>query len=367
MSLRRELVIVGAGPAGLCAAIEAARHGVGVVVYDENAKPGGQLFKQIHKFFGSKEHRAAERGYKIGNDLLKEAEELGVEVVLGAVVLGVYENKTINVQVNNRIERVQGDCLILATGASENMIPFPGWTLPGVMGAGAAQTLANLHGIKPGNDLLMVGCGNVGVVVAHQMLMVGCRIAAMIDAAPEVRGYGVHAAKVARAGVPYHLSHTILEAHGSDRVEAAVIAEVDSSWQPVPGSEKTLDVDTICLAVGLNPSTQLSQTAGCKMVNVPFLGGLVPANDGDGMTSVPGLYVAGDVSGIEEASSAMIEGRLAGTAAAKRLGYADPDVCSLRACELRASLAQLRKGAFGERVEEVEQLMEETLKEVRCP
>ena len=298
------MVSIGAGPAGLAAAIEAARNGVQVAVFDENERPGGQLFKQIHKFFGSREHYARERGFRIGRQFLEEAGQLGVEVSLNSTVLGIYENGAMNVMIRDRIEQVKAERILVATGASENMIPFPGWTLPGVIGAGAAQTMANLHGLKPGENLLMVGSGNVGVVVAYQMLQAGCRVAAIIDAAPQIGGYGVHASKVARYGVPFHMSHTIQRVHGKDRVEGATIVQVDKTWKPVPGTEINLDVDTVCLAVGLNPMTQLLQMAGCGTAVVSKLGGRVPLHDLNQQTTLNGVYVAGDVSGIEEASTA---------------------------------------------------------------
>ncbi len=342
------MVCVGAGPAGLAGAIEAARNGVEVVVYDENERPGGQLFKQIHKFFGSREHRAQERGYHIGQNLLQEAAELGVEVSLNSTVLGLYEGGTMNVVIEERVEQVKAQATLVATGASENMIPFPGWTLPGVIGAGAAQTMANIHGVRPGQKLLMVGSGNVGVVVAYQMLQAGCQVAAVIDAAPEIGGYGVHAAKVARYGVPFFMSHTVKEAHGTERVEGATIVQVDGNWKPIAGTEKRLDVDTICLAVGLNPMTKLLRMAGCRMVTVPSLGGSVPAHDENQQTSVPGLYVAGDVSGIEEASTAIIEGRIAGLAIAHSLGYlAEEDFLRLRE-EQYKGMVGMRTGPYGE-------------------
>ena len=147
---RYDMIVIGAGPAGLSAAIEAAKKGIRPIVFDENAKPGGQLFKQIHKFFGSKEHKAKVRGFKIGEELLKEAEEYGVEVVLNATVVGLYPEKEVTVRVENEIRHYKGDAVLVATGASENMVNFKGWTLPGVIGAGAAQTMMNLHHIKPG-------------------------------------------------------------------------------------------------------------------------------------------------------------------------------------------------------------------------
>jgi thioredoxin reductase/Fe-S-cluster-containing hydrogenase component 2 len=341
---RYDLIVIGAGPAGLSAAIEAAKRGVRVIVFDENAKPGGQLFKQIHKFFGSKEHKAKIRGFKIGEELLKEAHDYGVEVVLNAIVVGLYLDKEITVQTGDQIQHYKGDAIIVATGAAENMVPFPGWTLPGVIGAGAAQTMMNLHSIKPGNRVLMLGSGNVGLVVSFQLLQAGCEVVALVDAAPKVGGYGVHASKVARCGVPFYLSHTIIQAEGEGCVTGVTIGEVDSSWQIIPGTEKHFAVDTICLAVGLSPMSQLLSMAGCKMQDTP--GGFVPICTETGETNVPGIFAAGDVSGIEEASSAMIEGRISGLAAAEYLGFISGDELANLAQELEKALQSLREGMF---------------------
>ena len=343
---RYELIVIGAGPAGLSAAIEAARRGMCVVVFDENARPGGQLFKQIHKFFGSKEHKAKIRGYVIGRQLLENAEELGVQVELNATVIGLFREKEVCVMQNGRVTHYKGDNIVVATGAAENMVTFRGWDLPGVIGAGAAQTMMNLHGVMPGKKILMVGSGNVGLVVGFQLLQAGCELAAIIDAAPQVGGYGVHAAKVARTGVPFYMSHTIVKAEGGGHVTGATIAQVDSKWQFIPGTEKHLDVDTICIAVGLSPMSQLARMGGCKMVDDPKRGGLVPVVDQYGSTSIPGIYCAGDVSGIEEASSAMIEGRIAGLAAAARGGYLTQEELEEAFRQQHGSLEQLRQGMF---------------------
>ncbi|SFR55899.1 FAD-dependent oxidoreductase [Anaeromicropila populeti] len=341
---RYDLIIVGAGPAGLSAAIEAAKKGLKVIVFDENAKPGGQLFKQIHKFFGSKEHKAKIRGYKIGEELLKEASEYGVKVVLNAIVIGLYLDKEVTVKIADEIRHYKGDAVIVATGASENMVTFDGWTLPGVIGAGAAQTMMNLHSIKPGNKVLMLGSGNVGLVVSFQLLQAGCEVAALVDAAPKVGGYGVHAAKVARCGVPFYLSHTIIKAEGEECVTGVTIGQVDKEWKVIPGTEKHFDVDTICLAVGLSPMSQLLKMAGCKMTDTPT--GYIPECDETGATSIPGIFVAGDVSGIEEASSAMIEGRISGVAAAEYLGFISKEETDDKVKELEKALFSLREGMF---------------------
>lgn len=341
---RYDMIVVGAGPAGLSAAIEAAKRGIKPIVFDENQRPGGQLFKQIHKFFGSKEHKAKIRGFKIGEELLSEAEQYGVKVVLNATVIGLYPEKEVTVRIGDEVKHYKGDVVLVATGAAENMVNFKGWTLPGVIGAGAAQTMMNLHHIKPGNRVLMLGSGNVGLVVSFQLLQSGCEVVALADAAPRVGGYGVHAAKVSRCGVPFYLSHTIVEAEGTDHVTGVVIGQVGPDWKVIPGTEKHFDVDTICLAVGLSPMSQLLKQAGCKMADTK--GGYVPVCDEDGATSVPGVYAAGDVSGIEEASSAMIEGRMSGATIAEYLGYITKEEKESRVNELEAQLDTLRQGMF---------------------
>nr|WP_205407913.1 FAD-dependent oxidoreductase [Acidaminococcus timonensis] len=344
--VRYDLVIVGAGPSGLSAAIQAAKKGLQVVVLDENARPGGQLFKQIHKFFGSKEHKAKIRGFRIGQELLAEADAAGVQVILNATVIGLYQDKEVVYRMGEEIFHIKGDTVIIATGASENMVPFEGWNLPGVMGAGAAQTLMNLYGVRPGKKILMLGSGNVGLVVSFQLLQAGCDVVALVDAAPKIGGYGVHAAKVARTGVPFYTSHTIKKAEGTDHVTGVTIAQVDSHFQFIPGTEKHFDVDTICVAVGLSPMSQLLKMAGCDMEDNPKRGGQVPICDEYGRTSIPGLFVAGDVSGIEEASSAMIEGRMAGELAAEYLGYTSEAEETETLKGLDAALDGLRQGMF---------------------
>ena len=171
---------------------------------------------------------------------------------------------------------------------------------------------------------------------------------AVIEAMPAVGGYHVHAAKIRRAGVPVLTSHTILSAEGADRVERAVIARVDESWNTVAGSEEALDVDTICLAVGLSPNCELAFQAGCVEAYVPDLGGRVAMHDSGLETSVPGVFIAGDASGIEEASTAMLEGMLAGLKAAEGLD-AEIDRATLEKLrdEAMRGLAALRAGPFG--------------------
>jgi thioredoxin reductase len=343
-----EVAVVGAGAAGISASIEAARAGAKVVLIDENERSGGQLFKQIHKFFGSEAHRAGIRGIQIGTDLLEQAKEAGVQIRLSTVVYGLFAEQCLGLMCGDHTEELQADVIILATGASEKPLAFPGWTLPGVMGAGAAQTLINIHRTLPGDRVLMVGAGNVGLIVSYQLLQAGAEVVAIVEGLPTIGGYGVHASKIRRAGVPILLSHTVLRAEGHESVERAVICRVDKNWVPLQGTEKTLEIDTLCLAVGLSPLAELAWMAGCRFIHISPMGGWIPVHDENMQTTLPGIYVAGDLTGIEEASTAMEEGRLAGLAAAEALGCLSVEEAAKKKTEVRERLETLRIGSFGE-------------------
>lgn len=342
-----EVVVIGAGPAGLSAAVEAAGAGAQVVVLDENSRPGGQLFKQIHKFFGSKEHLAGVRGYDLGKRLLAETADSGAEVCLEAAVHAIYPDKTVAYIRGGREYQLAASQIILATGASENALAFPGCTLPGVMSAGALQTMMNIHHVLPAPTVLMVGSGNVGLIVSYQVLQAGGRVAALVEAAPQIGGYGVHAAKITRAGVPVLVSHTVSYAYGRHQLEGAVIAAVDAKFHPIPGTERQVATGCIAIAVGLTPLAELAHLCGCRFTYIPRLGGLLPLHDDNMETTVPGIYAAGDITGVEEASSAMEEGRLAGIAAAAALGYLTPNEAGARQQAVWERLNILRTGVFG--------------------
>jgi thioredoxin reductase len=353
-----DVCVVGAGPAGLPASIEAAKRGLSVVLLDSNTRPGGQLQKQIHKFFGSKEHKAGTRGIDIARTLYKEAVDLGVQVWLDSAAYGVFGGSVIEVargvheahggKGTARKEMVQAKKMVLAVGAAENALRFEGWTLPGVMGAGATQTMINVERVLPGTKVLMIGSGNVGLIVSYQLMQAGADVVALVEAAPNVGGYAVHAAKILRAGVPILTSHTVSAALGEGQVQSAEIVGLDASWQPVPGTERVLDVDTVCIATGLRPFTKLASLAGCKLAHVPLLGGWVPVHNREMESSVPGVYVAGDLAGVEEASTAMEEGRLAGLSIAKSLGKGRPSSIDAEIDEACSRLDALRMGLFGE-------------------
>lgn len=345
--LKADVAVIGAGSAGLCAAYQAAEAGADVLVIDENKLPGGQLFKQIHKFFGSREHQAGTRGYLIGEQLLERVRQSGARVMLDSLVYGIMQDKSMGVISEGINYVLRAKKIVIASGAKENYMAFPGSTLPGVMGAGAAQTMANVHRVLPGKRVLMVGSGNVGLIVSYQLMQAGAQVVGIVEGAPKIGGYGVHAGKIRRGGVPIFTGHTVTGAFGKEEVERAEIAAVDENWKVIPGTEKSFDVDTICLAVGLNPMTELVWMAGCQFDFIPQFGGHVPLHDENMETTVDGIYVAGDVTGVEEASSAMEEGNMAGIAVAEALGYLSREEAAMKKQQIQNRLEILRSGEFG--------------------
>ncbi|MFQ5834643.1 MAG: NAD(P)/FAD-dependent oxidoreductase [bacterium] len=342
-----DVTVVGGGPAGLTCSIEAARSGADVTLIDENRGAGGQLFKQIHKFFGSKQHKASLRGLDIGIQLLEQVKKLGVDILLNTVTYGIFNNKTVGIIKNGETEMIQGKKILLATGAIENPVVFPGWTLPGVMGAGAAQTMINVHRVLPGKKFVVLGSGNVGLIISYQLLQAGASVVAVVEAAPKIGGYQVHASKIRRAGVPILTSCTIKEVKGGKEVEEVVIVKLDNSGKLIKGTERTLRADCVCIAGGLHPSIELAQMAGCTLGFSPELGGHLPIHNENMETTVDGIYVAGDTAGVEEASTAMEEGRLAGADMAQKLGYLSQDRAVRKKKEISQSLFALRSGPFG--------------------
>ncbi len=347
--METDVAIVGAGAAGLSAAAEAASAGAKVLVIDENSRPGGQLFKQLHKFFGSSAHLAGVRGYEIGKQLLEQVERSGAEVMLNSLAYGYFPKDGVGLIHENRHYVVKAKKTVFASGAKENYVAFPGSTLPGVMGAGAAQTMININRVLPGKRVVMVGSGNVGLIVSYQLIQAGAEVAALLEGASKINGYGVHAGKLRRAGVPILTGHSISRILGKECVEAVEIVALDGRWNPVPGTQQVLEADTVCLAVGLNPMTELLWQAGCRFAYIPALGGHVPLHDANMESTVSGIYVAGDVTGVEEASSAMEEGRLAGIAAAESLGYLVAQEADQKKKQVCQRLSVLRSGCFGER------------------
>ena len=207
----------------------------------------------------------------------------------------------------------------------------------------------NLYGVVPGNNILMVGAGNIGLIVSYQLLQAGIKVDAIVETLPRIGGYLVHASKIRRLGVPIYTSHTLKEVYGTDCVEKAVISEINKNFEFIPGTEKELEVDTICLAVGLSPLSDLLWQAGCQMKYISELCGYVALRDDNMKSTKDKIFIAGDVAGIEEASSAMLEGQIAGLNAAVSLGY-KCDNYKEQDKKLKVELKELRDNPLSEEI-----------------
>lgn len=301
-TIKTEVLVVGGGPSGISAAIELGKLGHSVILVDDRNQLGGKLVLQTHTFFGSIEDcYAGTRGIDIARILWRELEKQEtVKVYLNASAIGVFADKKVGILQKNKYFLVKPEKLLIATGAREKALNFPNWHLPGVYGAGAFQTLLNRDLVKPSKRLFIIGGGNVGLIAAYHAIQAGITVVGLAEALPKVSGYKVHADKIKRLGVPIYLSHSALRVDGdSAGVKTITISRVDSSFNPIPGTEKTFSVDTVLIAVGLTPVSELFQQAE-KM----------------GM----GPYRTGDAAEIAEASAAMFNGRITGLTIAADMG-----------------------------------------------
>ncbi len=296
-----DALIIGAGPAGLSAAVELGRLGIATLLVDDKHEPGGKLVLQTHKFFGSVEDsQAGTRGIRIGRALAEAvAADPHVTVWPDSTVLYVYSDRKVGVLREGRYVLVRPRVVLNAAGAREKSLVFPGNHLIGVYGAGAFQTLVNRDLVRPSSRLFIVGGGNVGLIAGYHAIQAGITVVGLAEALPQCGGYKVHADKLKRLGVPLHTSHTVLAANGRERVESVTIARVDERFRPLAGTERTFACDTLLVAVGLDPIAEF--TAQAQTAGIP-------------------VFAAGDAAEIAEASSAMFNGRIAGLAVARELG-----------------------------------------------
>ena len=298
-----DVLIIGGGPAGLSAAIELGKLGVDTLILDDKDRLGGKLVLQTHKFFGSiEDSHAGTRGFEIGRILQHELLALSsVDVWLNTTVVAVFSDHIVGVEKDNQYHKIKPRKLLVATGAREKMLSFPGNTLPGVYGAGAFQTLVNRDLVKSSERVLIVGGGNVGLIAGYHAIQADIAVVALIEALPQVGGYKVHADKLKRLGVPIYTSHTVVSANGTEKVESVTIARLDENWKVMPDTHKKFTVDTVLIAVGL------------AEVNEFYLKARQWGMD---------VYCAGDAQEIAEASAAMFTGRIEGHKIAQSLNIA---------------------------------------------
>jgi thioredoxin reductase/bacterioferritin-associated ferredoxin len=335
VTLSYDVAVIGGGPAGLSAARAAASAGARTVCVDRYALAGGQYYRQPMV-----ERTGLTRRQRHGRDLAAAAVAAGADHLPDTTVWAVSVNGR-----DRRIETIRhgvrgaitATSIVIAGGAHERVAAFPGWTLPGVMTVGGIQAQLKAHGQLPGRRAVIAGSGPLPLVVAGTLATRGVRVAALLEAArPARRGLANpvatatamlgqpgklaeavrHVAALARHGTRPRTGWGIVRAHGTDRVEAATVARLDRGWHPVPGTEIRLACDVIGIHYGLVPDTGLCQLLGAELDYRPDLGGYVPRRTETMRTTVAGVFAAGDGAGVGGVTLALIEGEIAGRAAA---------------------------------------------------
>ena len=332
-----EVAVVGAGPAGLSAALSAARAGAQVMLIDNYRQPGGQYFRQLAAEFNPT--RMANHQQE-GRDLWQQVTATRVELLTGATVWGAFEGNRLALSGAGAPAYIQARTIILATGAYERVAPFPGWTVPGVMTSGAAQVLLKEQRLIPGRRILLAGTGPLQLVVAAGLVQAGAEVIAVLEGTPPMRQAfhrpGPHALALWRqwsrlaeglsswltlrkAGVPFHAGWGVVAAHGQEELTGVTIAQLDRQWRPIPDTARTLECDTLCASYGFVPATELARLLGVRCEWRPEQGGFVPACDRYMQSTVPGVFVVGDGAGIGGAGLALVEGQIAGLVAAAQV------------------------------------------------
>jgi NADPH-dependent 2,4-dienoyl-CoA reductase/sulfur reductase-like enzyme len=348
-----DLLVVGGGPAGLAAAVEAAAAGLAVGLVDERVTLGGQIFKQG---FTPVEAR--------GRRLIEAAERSGAEIMRSTAVVAIEGSDVMLVADGEPARTVQARRLLLATGAHDRPVAFPGWTLPGVLTAGGAQTLVKTQRVSPGRRVVFAGSGPLALAFPAQLRGYGVNVELVLEAGPPprpadagrmlraARGNGAllreaaaYRAALLRARVPLRYRRIVVKAEGEGRVESVTHARVNADWRVLAGSEETVAADTLCLGYGFTPSVELARLAGCRFTDDENRGGPTVVVDDWMRTSVDGVLAAGDGTGVDGSYVAVDEGRLAALGAALDLGVLSSGTAVAAAAAIRRRIAAKRRFA----------------------
>ncbi len=323
-----DLVIIGAGPAGLAAALAAWDKGVrSLLIVERDTSLGGILNQCIHNGFGLQRFREELTGPEYAERDIDEVMKRGIPLALGTIVLDVTPTREIHlVSPENGYRILQAGAVILAMGARERArgaIGTPGTRPSGVLTAGSAQRYINLEGLAVGKRVVILGSGDIGLIMARRLSLEGAEVLACVEIMAEPGGLRRNIVQcLDDFGIPLLLSHTISEIEGDRRVEAVQIAKVDTQLRPIPGTERRLECDTLLLSVGLIPENELSRKAGVAL-DTRTKGPLVSNNL---ETSIPGIFACGNVLHIHDlVDNVSAEAARAGESAAAFLAKATPN------------------------------------------
>lgn len=331
----RDFVIIGTGPAGISAAVTAAKFGVEVTIIGEDPRIGGQIFRQIISPLQPQTHYVDTQNEKLFKNLNKELKKVHLQFLSKTIVWGIFDDKVIATD-NKNHPLIKAKRLLIAEGAYETPVAFPGWTLPGVMTLGGAQILLKSQGVIPQGKTLIAGTGPLLYYTVSQLIKNGTHVIGVLEASsfpqwmkwilrlwrsPDLLWKGIqYLALLKKHQIPIHYGHVVVRAEGNESLEKVIFARVDDYWEPQPGTEKTVDVDTLCLNFGFVPSTIFSHMAGCEHTCDPILRGWIPRITARYETSKKGIFVAGDCTGIGGVKKAVLEGEIVVTEIALQLG-----------------------------------------------
>ncbi len=292
-----EVLVIGAGPAGLAAAIAARENGIrSILVLERENEPGGILRQCIHNGFGLHRFHEELTGPEYASRDIRRASEMGIPIECDTTVLTVSRDRVITcVSSEKGFRRISADAVILAMGCRERprgALGTPGTRCAGIYSAGTAQRFVNLEGYMPGKRVVILGSGDIGLIMARRMTLQGARVLACVEIMPYSSGLNRNIVQCLQDyGIPLYLSHTVTEICGRERLTGVVVTEVDSRRKPVPGTEIRFDCDTLLLSCGLIPENELSQQAGVQMSRTTS----GPLVDETLETSVPGIFACGNV------------------------------------------------------------------------
>lgn len=316
-----DVIVVGGGPAGLAAALSAKENGAEqVLILERDEELGGILNQCIHNGFGLHHFKEELTGPEYAGRFIQQLEGTGIQVMLGAMVLEVnaqaHTVQAISKTLGYRLLR--GKSILLAMGCRERTrgaIGIPGTRPAGVFTAGAAQRYVNMEGYMVGKRVLILGSGDIGLIMARRMTLEGAKVLACVEVMPYSGGLMRNIVQCLQDyDIPLYLSHTIIDIQGKDRVERAVVAKVDENRRPIPGTEMVFDCDTILLSVGLIPENEL--TSGAHITLDPRTKGPVVFENME--TSAPGVFACGNVVHVHDlVDFVTAESQRAGAAAAR--------------------------------------------------
>jgi len=309
--MKTDVLIVGGGPSGLAAAYEVASRGYKVTIVDESWELGGNLRHQTQSIDVMPTMLSGLNGFEIVENLLNNLQKFSIEYLLQHEVIGFYADGSIGLANGQEIKKITPKSIIVATGAAESAVPFPGWTFPGVMTIGAAQVLINREHIKPGEKTIVIGSSDMALEIAKQIHDVGIQVIGVVESTDKMSAHNEKAVRrFQQTGIPVYLQTEVVSATGRERVSEVLLRSAK-----LQNSDKKYLVDFVCIDGGREPIIELLSILNCQLTQQKNLGGSLPYYTSDFQTSVSGVFVAGQAAGITCHAGIFITGAIAGISA----------------------------------------------------